>query len=223
MTQETWTAVDRYITDLLIPPDQALDGALEASNAAGLDPIAVSAPQGKLLHILAKAIGARNILEIGTLGAYSTIWLARALPAGGRLITLEYSPKHAEIARNNIVRAGLSNTIEVRVGAAIDSLPVLVKEARGPFDLIFVDADKVSYPDYFPWALKLSRVGTIILADNVIRKGAVADAASEDANVQGVRRYNALVAAEPRVTATAMQTVGAKGYDGFTIALVTSV
>jgi predicted O-methyltransferase YrrM len=222
MTQETWTAVDRYITDLLIPPDKGLDGALQASNAAGLDPIAVSAPQGKLLHILAKAIGARNILEIGTLGAYSTIWLARALPAGGRLITLEYSPKHAEIARSNIARAGLSNTIEVRVGSAIDSLPVLVKEGRGPFDLVFIDADKVGYPAYFPWALKLSRLGTMIIADNVIRKGAVADAASSDDNVQGVRRYNALVAAEPRVTATAMQTVGAKGYDGFTIALVTS-
>jgi predicted O-methyltransferase YrrM len=221
MTQETWTAVDRYITDLLIPPDAALDGALEASNAAGLDPIAVSAPQGKLLHILAKAIGARNILEIGTLGGYSTIWLARALPSGGKLITLEYAPKHADVARGNIDRAGLSKTIEVRVGPAIESLPVLVKEGRGPFDLVFIDADKVGYPDYFPWALKLSRRGTMIIADNVIRKGAVADATSTDDNVKGVRRYNALVAAEPRVTATAMQTVGAKGYDGFTIALVT--
>ena len=163
---------------------------------------------------------ARNILEIGTLGGYSTIWLARALPAGGRLITLEAEPKHAEVARGNIARAGLAGIVELRLGRAIESLPQLAAEGRGPFDLIFIDADKPSYVDYFGWALKLSRRGTVIIGDNVIRKGAVADASSEDEMVQGVRRFNEAVAAEPRVTATAMQTVGSKGYDGFTIALV---
>jgi predicted O-methyltransferase YrrM len=222
MTHEQWTAVDRYITDLLVPPDPALDGALEASDAAGLPPINVSPNQGKLLHLLARLQGARTILEIGTLGGYSTIWLARALPADGRLITLEIDPKHAEVARANIARAGLSEVVELRLGRALDTLPQLAAEGRGPFDLIFIDADKPNNPDYFAWALKLSRRGSLIIADNVVRNGAVINAASSDPSVQGVRRLNELLAAEPRVSATAIQTVGSKGYDGFAIALVQS-
>ena len=223
MTQDQWTAVDRYITDLLVRPDPALDAALASSTAAGLPAINVSPPQGKLLQLLARAQGARKILEIGTLGGYSTIWLARAVPARGRLITLEADPKHADVARANIAGAGLAGVVEVRQGPAIDTLPQLVAEKQGPFDLIFIDADKPGYPDYLPWALKLSRAGTLIIADNVVRKGAVADASSTDPSVQGVRRYNALVAAEPGLSATAIQTVGSKGYDGLTIALVTSL
>jgi predicted O-methyltransferase YrrM len=222
MTQEQWTAVDRYITDLLVPPDPALDGALQASAAAGLPPINVTPNHGKLLQLLARAQGARNILEIGTLGGYSTIWLARALPAEGRLITLEVDPKHAEVARANIAGAGLSHVVELRLGSALDTLPQLDAEGRGPFDLIFIDADKPSIPDYFAWSLKLSRCGSLIIADNVVRKGAVVDAASTDTAVQGVRRFNELLAAEPRVSATEIQTVGSKGYDGFAIALVTA-
>jgi predicted O-methyltransferase YrrM len=218
-SQEQWTAVDDYINDLLVGSDAALDAALEASTAAGLPAIAVSPSQGKLLHLLARAMGARKILELGTLGGYSTIWMARALPADGRLITLEYDPKHAEVARANIARAGLASKVEIRLGRAIETLPQLTSEA--PFDLIFIDADKVSYPDYFPWALKLSRPGSLIIADNIVRKGAVADESSDDASVQAVRRYNELLAAESRVSATAIQTVGSKGYDGFALALVT--
>ena len=221
MTQEKWSAVDRYITDLLVPSDPALDAALRASAAAGLPPINVAPNQGKLLMLLAQAQGARNILEIGTLGGYSTIWLARALPAGGRLITLEFDPKHAEVARANIERAGLADVVEVRLGRALDTLKQLAAENRGPFDLIFIDADKPGYPDYFPWALKLSRPGSMIIADNVVRNGAVIDADSSDPNVQGMRRFNELLAAEPRVSATVIQTVGSKGYDGFAIVLVT--
>src|SRR5437879_8647386 len=222
MTQETWSAVDRYITDLFVLPDAALNAALKASEAAGLPAISVSPPQGKFLQLLAKALGARTILEMGTLGGYSTIWLARALPAGGRLITLEAEPKHAEIARANVERAGLAGIVELRLGRALDTLPQLAAEGRGPFDLIFIDADKPSYADYFTWALKLSRRGTVIIGDNVIRKGAVIDPAnSDDPRVLGVRRFNELVAQERRVGATALQTVGAKGYDGFTLALVT--
>ena len=220
MIQEQWTAVDRYITDLLVPPDPVLEAALQASVAAGLPPIAVSPNQGKLLHLLARVQGARKILEIGTLGGYSTIWLARALPADGRLITLEFDPKHAEVARGNIARAGLAGVVEVRLGRALDTLPQLAAEGRGPFDLIFIDADKQTYPDYFAWALKLSRRGTLIIADNVVRNGAVVDTSSSDPNIQGVRRFNELLAAEPRVSATAIQTVGSKGYDGFAFALV---
>jgi predicted O-methyltransferase YrrM len=173
MTQEIWTAVDRYITDLFAPPDAALTAALQASQSAGLPTINVSPPQGKFLQLLARALGARAILEIGTLGGYSTIWLARAMPAGGRLITLEADPKHAEIARANIARAGLAGVVELRLGRALDTLPQLAAEGRGPFDLIFIDADKPSYADYFTWALKLSRRGSVIIGDNVIRKGAV--------------------------------------------------
>jgi predicted O-methyltransferase YrrM len=222
MAQEQWTAVDSYITDLFVPPDPALDAALEASAVAGLPPHNVSPNQGKLLLLLAQIHRANSILEIGTLGGYSTIWLARALPTNGRLITLEADPKHAEIARTNIARAGLAKVVDLRLGRALDTLPQLAAEGRGPFDLIFIDADKPSNPDYFAWALQLSRRGTLIIADNVVRNGAVIDAASSDPSVQGVRRFNELLAIEPRVSATAIQTVGSKGYDGFAIAIVTA-
>ncbi|MEH1851540.1 MAG: O-methyltransferase [Nostoc sp.] len=220
MTQEQWTAVDRYFTDLLVPPDPALDTALQTSAAAGLPPHNVSPNQGKLLLLLAQIQGARNILEIGTLGGYSTIWLARALPSDGRLITLEADPKHAEVARANIAHAGLSKLVDLRLGQALSTLPQIAAENQGPFDLIFIDADKPSNPEYFAWALKLSRRGSLIIADNVVRNGAVVDAASSDPSVQGVRRFNELLASEPRVNATAIQTVGSKGYDGFAIAIV---
>jgi predicted O-methyltransferase YrrM len=222
MTQDQWTAVDRYITELFIPPDPALDAALRASSEAGLPQINVAPNQGKLLHILALSCGARSILEIGTLGGYSTIWLARALPPGGRLITLEADPKHAEVARANIARANLAEVVEVRLGKALDTLPQLAADGRGPFDLVFIDADKSNTAAYFDWALRLSRRGSLIIVDNVVRNGAVIDAASNDASVQGVRRFNAALTAEPRVTATAIQTVGSKGYDGLAIAIVTS-
>ncbi|MFZ0828308.1 MAG: O-methyltransferase [Verrucomicrobiia bacterium] len=222
MTPEQWTAVDGYINGLLVPRDPVLEAALQACVAAGLPSISVSPSQGKLLHLLARMQRAQTILEIGTLGGYSTLWLARALPAGGRLITLELDPKHAEVARSNFVRAGLSNIIELRLGAALDTLPQLVAEGRGPFDLIFIDADKQGYADYFAWALKLSRRGSVIIADNVVRNGAVIDAHSTDPLVQGVRRFNELLAAERRVSATEIQTVGSKGYDGLALALVTA-
>jgi predicted O-methyltransferase YrrM len=220
MTQELWTKVDDYLAALLVPPDPTLDATLEACAAAGLPSIQVSPCQGKFLMLLAQLKGARNILELGTLGGYSTIWLARALPPGGRLVTLEVDAKHAEVARANFVRARLDHLIELFVGPALDILPRLVAERRGPFDLIFIDADKPNTPAYFQWALKLSRRGTVIVTDNVIRKGAVADAGSTDLNVLGMRRFLELVAAEPRVSATTLQTVGSKGYDGFTIAIV---
>jgi predicted O-methyltransferase YrrM len=222
MSKEQWTAVDAYITDLLLRPDPDLDAALEASAAAGLPSIAVSPPQGKLLFLWARLQGARRILEIGTLGGYSAIWLGRALPEGGRLITLEIDAKHAEVARANIARAGLGHAVEVRLGPAQESLSRLVAEGEPPFDLIFIDADKVGYPEYFAFSLKLSRPGTLIVADNVVREGAVSDPSSQDPNVQAVRRYNALLASEPRVTATVIQTVGVKGYDGLAFALVTA-
>src|SRR5688572_14744087 len=187
--QERWTAVDRYLTDLLVPADAALAATLEESARAGLPPIAVSPTEGKLLHLLARVHGARKILEIGTLGGYSTIWLARALPPGGKLITLEADAKHATVARSNIARAGLSDVVEVVIGRAIDTLPKLEHDRRGPFDLTFIDADKVSTPDYFAWALRLSRKGGMIIVDNVIREGEVIDAASNDVSVQGVRRF----------------------------------
>ena len=221
MSQDRWTAVDQYISDLLVPSDPILDAALQAAAEEGLPPIHVAPNQGKLLAILAQSISARSILEIGTLAGYSTIWLARALPPGGSLITLEVDPKHAQVARANLARAGLAEVAEVRVGAALDTLPKLAAEGRGPFDLIFIDADKPSNPAYFEWALKLSRRGSLIIIDNVVRDGKVIDANSDDENVQGVRRLNDLLASEPRVTATAIQTVGSKGYDGFAIALVT--
>ena len=222
MNSEQWTSVDRYVTDLLVPTDSALENALRASAAAGLPPINVAPNQGKLLHLLAKIHGARNILEIGTLGGYSTIWLARALPAGGRLVTLEAEPIHADVARKNISRAGLSDVVELRLAPALETLQQLIAGKHDPFDFIFIDADKESYPDYFKLALKLSRVGTCIVADNVIRQGGIIDPNHQDPRVQSVRRFMELLAAEPRVTATAIQTVGSKGYDGFAIAVVTS-
>ena len=220
MTPEHWTAVDQYIIDQMIPPDAALDDALRDSEAAGLPAINVTPPLGKFLHLLAKLSGARNILELGTLGGYSTIWLARALPAGGRVITLEADPKHAEVARANIARAGLAGVVELRFGKALDTLPQLEAEARGPFDFIFIDADKENNAAYFTWALRLARPGTLIIVDNVVRNGAVIDAASTDTRVQGVRRLFEALSKEPRVAATVLQTVGSKGYDGFVIALV---
>jgi predicted O-methyltransferase YrrM len=220
MGQEQWTAVDSYIADLFIPPDPTLEAAQASSTAAGLPAISVSQTQGKLLHLLARLQGARNILEIGTLGGYSTIWLARALPADGHLISLELDPKHAEVARANLARAGVANVAEIRLGRAADSLQKLVAEKRTPFDLIFIDADKQGYADYLQWSLKLSRRGTLIIADNVVRKGEVADPTSTDASVQGIRRFNEVLAAEKRVTTTAIQTVGSKGYDGLAFILV---
>jgi predicted O-methyltransferase YrrM len=222
MSQEKWTAVDRFITDHLVGPDPALDAAVDASAAAGLPPIAVTPAQGKLLYLLARALGARTILELGTLGGYSTIWLARALSDDGRLVTLEADPTYLEVARANIAGAGLSGSVEPRLGRALDILPELAAEGRDPFDLIFIDADKKNSPDYFTWALKLSRPGSLIITDNVIRDGAVIDPASEDPSVQGGRRLHELLAAERRVSATTIQTVGSKGYDGFTLALVTA-
>jgi len=220
MTQTQWTAVDDYITELLIPSDSALDATIQSTIDANLPKINVAPNQGKLLHILAQIQGASRILELGTLAGYSTIWLARALPSDGKLITLEANPKHAEVANENIDRAGLSEIVEIRVGAALDTLPQLVSEGQAPFDLVFIDADKVNIPEYFQWALKLTRRGSVIIVDNVIRKGAIIDADSTDENIQGVRKFNTLLAAEPRVKATTIQTVGSKGYDGLTIALV---
>ena len=222
MTQEQWAAVDRYLTELLVPPDPALDGALAASADAGLPAINVSPLQGQLLHLLALARGARDILEVGTLGGYSTIWLARALAPGGRLVTLEAEPEHASIARANLARAGLNSAVELRLGRALETLPQLAAEGYGPFDLVFIDADKPSIPEYFGWALKLSRPGTLIVVDNVVRGGKVADPASDDPDVQGVRRFFERLAAEPRVRAAAVQTVGVKGHDGLALALVTA-
>jgi predicted O-methyltransferase YrrM len=222
MSEEQWKAVDGYVTDLFVPHDPILEATLQASAAAGLPAISVSPNQGKLLHLLARLQGARNILELGTLGAYSTIWLARALPSGGRLITLEADPKHAAVSRANLDRAGLADVVEVLEGPAIETLPQLVAQRRGPFDLIFIDADKENYPNYLPWTLKLSRRGTLIMADNVVRKGAIVDKANTDPNVRGVQRFNELLASDPRVSATAIQTVGSKGYDGFAFAFVTA-
>jgi predicted O-methyltransferase YrrM len=220
VTQELWVGVDSYLTELLVPADPALDAALEAAATAGLPPAEVSPTQGKLLHLLALIRGARTILELGTLGGYSTIWLARALPAGGRLVTLEAEPRYAEVARVSVARAGLADVVELRVGPALETLPQLAAEGRGPFDLVFLDADKARNAEYLAWALRLTRRGSLIVADNVVRSGAVADAGSTDPSVQGVRRFLELLAAEPRVTATAIQTVGAKGHDGFALALV---
>jgi len=220
MSKKKWTAVDRYITDTLIPADPVLDAALAASNDAGLPAIAVAPNQGRFLMILAQAIGARSILEMGSLGGYSTIWLARALPADGKLITLEADAKHAEVARANIARAGFADKVELRLGKALDTLPAIAAEGLGPFDLIFIDADKGNYPGYLEWALRLSRPGTLIIGDNVVRDGKVIDAADTDPSVQGVRRMNEIIAGEQRLTATAIQTVGSKGYDGVMIAIV---
>lgn len=220
MTDDLFTTVDAYLATALGPPDSALAAAVDASAAAGLPDIQVTAAEGKLLHLLARAIGARRILEIGTLGGYSTIWLARALPPDGRVVTLEVDPKHAEVARANVARAGLSHLVEVRLGAALDTLPTLAADRGAPFDLVFVDADKKNIPAYFEWALRLTRAGSLIVVDNVVRRGAVVDASSEDADVQGVRRLIAQLATDARVSSTALQTVGSKGHDGFALALV---
>jgi predicted O-methyltransferase YrrM len=215
-----WAAVDRYVEELVIRPDGVLAEALRASDEAGLPPAHVSATQGRLLELLARLVGATRIVEIGTLAGYSTIWLARALPAGGRLVSLELDPAHAEVARSNLERAGLGGQAEVRVGPALEGLQALIDEAGAPFDLAFIDADKAGTPAYFERSLRLVRPGGLIVADNVVRGGALADPADPDERVRGVRRFHDLVAAEPRVSATTIQTVGVKGYDGFTLALV---
>jgi predicted O-methyltransferase YrrM len=216
MTDDVWTAVDDYFDGALTPADPALSAALKTSEAGALPAIQVTAAQGKQLQLFARAIRARRILEVGTLGGYSTIWLARALPPDGRLVTLEVDPHHAEVARGNVANAGLADRVEVRVGPALETLPDLA----GPFDLVFIDADKPNNAGYFAHALRLSRPGTVIVVDNVARDGAVVDASSGDAAVQGTRRLVEAVAAEPRVSATAIQTVGAKGYDGYLLAVV---
>jgi predicted O-methyltransferase YrrM len=212
--QERWAAIDRYFAGLLLDDDPALDGALADAAAAGLPPHDVSPLQGALLQLLARLQGARTILELGTLAGYSTIWLARALPPDGRLVTLEADASYAEVARGNLSRAGLADRVDILVGPALEALPAL----EGPFDLVFLDADKRTNPEYLEWALKLSRPGTLIVADNVVRGGAVLD--GEDESSRGVRRFTELLGAEPRVSATAIQTVGAKGHDGFVLALV---
>lgn len=220
MSLELWTAVERYMTDLIVKQDAALDAALAESNAAGLPPISVAPTEGKLLHVLALSVGARNILEIGTLGGYSTIWLARALPPGGRVISLEVDAKHAEVARRNIARAGVAGVVDIRLGKALDTLPAIAAERRERFDLVFVDADKQHNAEYFDWSVRLSRRGTIIIVDNVVRDGAVIDASTKDERVLGTRRFNDALAADRRVIATEIQTVGSKGHDGFAIAVV---
>jgi predicted O-methyltransferase YrrM len=220
MNQETWAAVDNYIAGFLASHDQALEAAVRDSLKEGLPQIQVSPAQGKLLQVLARTVNARHILEIGTLGGYSTIWMARALYPGGRVLTLEFSPKHAEVAQANFVRAGLAGVIELRVGPALETLPKIAAEGHQPFDLIFIDANKSAMAEYFDWALELSRPGSIILADNVIRDGAVIDAHSPDPDIQGIRRFNERLASESRVSATEIQTVGCKGYDGFALAVV---
>ena len=216
-----WTAVDEYVDELLVGQDDGLRGALAASDAAGLPSISVTPAQGKVLNLLARSIGARAILEIGTLGGYSTIWLARGLQPGGRLITIEADEKHAAVARENIARANVAASVDLRIGRALDMLPSIEREGLGPFDLVFIDADKPNTPDYFKWALRLARIGTLILIDNVVRNGGIADADSQDPAVVAMRRVLAMVASEPRVSATVLQTVGEKGYDGLALVLVT--
>lgn len=220
MSAETWTAVDEYIEHHLIGDDPALTAALEASHSAGLPSIAVSPAQGKLLNVLASSVGAKRILEVGTLGGYSTIWMAQALGLDGRLISLEADARHAEVARSNVDRAGLTEKVEIWIGSAIELLPKIAAADAGPFDFAFIDADKANIPKYVDWAVKLSRPGALILVDNVIRHGAVVEQASTDEDVLGVRRMHELLAVDGRVSATSIQTVGAKGYDGFTLIVV---
>jgi predicted O-methyltransferase YrrM len=218
--QDLWTRVDEYFGARLVAGDDALEGALAANRKAGLPPIDVTPLQGKFLDLLVRISGAQRVLEIGTLGGYSTIWLARALPDGGRIVSLESSAHHADVARENLRNAGVMDCVDLRVGRAIDTLPALVDDA--PFDLIFIDADKQSLADYLEWAMKLSRAGTVIVADNVVREGKVLDAENDDPGIEGVRRFTEQLAAEPRLSATVLQTVGMKGYDGFAIAVVVS-
>jgi predicted O-methyltransferase YrrM len=220
MTDQPWITVDDYVNDLVVRPDAALTEALAATAGAGMPAISVSAPQGKLLHLLARAVGARRVLEIGTLGAYSTIWLARALPADGRVVSLEVDPRHAEVARTNLARAGVGEVAEVRVGAALDTLPVLEEEGGEPFDLVFIDADKANIPAYFEWSVKLSRPGGLIVVDNVVREGGLLDDSGSQPDRVGVRRLHEMIAAMDSVSATTIQTVGSKGYDGFLLALI---
>ncbi|MEP9353487.1 O-methyltransferase [Xanthobacter sp. KR7-65] len=220
MSARLWEEVDAYIVERLLPADPVLEEVLAASAAEGLPAISVSAAQGQMLAIFARMVGARRILEIGTLGGYSTIFLARALPEDGVVVTLEADPHHAEVARANFARAGIAGKVDLRVARAIETLPQLEAEGAGPFDLVFIDADKPSNPDYLHWALRLSRPGTLIVCDNVVRDGRVIDAQSTDASVVGVRRTYDFAGVEPRLTATAVQTVGAKGYDGFALLLV---
>ena len=222
MSQELWTKVDEYVDEMLVGEDEALKAARRASEETGLPAIAVTPSQGKLLMLMAEMIGARRILEIGTLGGYSTIWMARGLGEGGKLVTLEYEAKHAEVARKNIIRAGLDKVVELRLGDARKILPELAKEYSGPFDLIFIDANKDSTAEYFEWALKMSHKGSLIIVDNVIRDGAVIDGSSADAGIQGIRKFNEMVKKDKEVgvSATAIQTVGSKGYDGFTVVRV---
>ncbi|MFJ2769848.1 O-methyltransferase [Streptomyces sp. NPDC087300] len=220
MTQQQWNSVDDYFTTLLAPSDDTLTATLRDSDAAGLPQINVAPNQGKLLQLLAQIQGASRILEIGTLGGYSTIWLGRALPADGHLVTLEYSPEHASVARGNLARAGLDKIAEVRVGPALDSLTALAAEHPDPFDLVFIDADKANNPHYLEWAIKLTRPGSLIVLDNVVRGGAVTDGTSTDASVRGTRAALEIMANHPKLSATALQTVGTKGYDGFALARV---
>jgi predicted O-methyltransferase YrrM len=225
MSQDLWSDVDDFIVEHLLTPDPSLDAAVAASETAGLPPIAITPNQGKLLELLARIHKATSILELGTLGGYSTIWLAGSLPPGGRLLTLEREPRYAEVALANIAGAGLADRVEIRIGPALETLPVVHEEGAGPFDLIFIDADKQNYPGYLEWALKLSRVGTLIVGDNVVRGGAILDSEDslDDEIAAGVRRFYEMLSAEPRVSATAIQTVGAKGHDGFALGLVTAL
>jgi predicted O-methyltransferase YrrM len=220
VAKEAWSAVDEYVTGLLAPHDEALEAALRESDAAGLPAIQVSPPQGKLLELLARSIGALTMLEFGTLGAYSTIWLARALPEGGTLITLEAEPRNAEVAAANIERAGLADRVDLRVGAALDLLPQLEAENAGPFDFVFIDADKVHTPDYFSWSLERTRPGGLIVSDNVVRFGELVNPDSDDPAIPAQRRFHEMLAADPRIEATTIQTVGSKGHDGFNLAYV---
>jgi predicted O-methyltransferase YrrM len=220
MSEKLWSDVDRYFAETLLQPDPVLDAALDNSAAAGLPAIHVTPNQGRLLGLLVQLRGARNILEIGTLGGYSTIWMARALPADGRLVTLEFNPKHAEVARLNIRRAELETRVSIRIGAALELLPQLEAEGLAPFDVIFIDADKKNNPEYFQWAVKLGRSGSLIIVDNVVRDGGVLDAKSKDDDILGTRRVLEAMGREPRVNATAFQTVGSKGWDGFAMAVV---
>jgi predicted O-methyltransferase YrrM len=215
-----WTAVDSYFAERFLALDPILDAVLAANAAAGLPSQDVSPLQGRLLELMTRLVRASEVLEIGTLGAYSTISIARGLPSGGRIVTLEANPVHAEVARKNLASAGVADRVELRLGPALQSLPVLEAEERGPFDFVFIDADKPSNPDYLAWALRLTRPGSLIIADNVVRNGAVVDGMSADPSVQGVRAFADLVASEPRLLATTLQTVGIKGWDGFTMALV---
>ena len=220
--QDVWESVEQYLDKVLVMQDSALQDSLASAEAAKLPAIQVSSGQGKMLHLMARILGARNILEIGTLAGYSTIWMARALPEGGRIITLEADPKHADVARKNFARAGVETKVELRLGKALDTLPQIAAEGRGPFDMFFIDANKSNMPEYFEWSLKLARTGSFIIADNVVREGAVLDPNSKDPDIQGIRRFLNMVGKEKRASGTALQTVSSKSYDGFALVLVTS-